>query len=264
MNGTNRETQADRPGAGGVLFILLGASNLARAYSGFARLLEEGVRPRPARFLNAMGPGRGYSRPGGFVSVVYPPIGSCGLFSAAREQADGAERTVALVADIGNDIMYGASAEDVVAGLEAIFEKLRGLGADILAVPIPEIFEDNFGEFYFRCLRFLFYPRSSAGRAQAVAAIRRINRFLKDSESERDIRLIRGLDRYCGFDKIHYDYFQMHRVWSEISREIFRVLETDPPPALGPLSMAASLGANMLRLFFSDMLPFVKKGPEFY
>lgn len=264
MNDSNRETQADRPGAGGVLFILLGASNLARAYSGFARLLEEGVRPRPARFLNAMGPGRGYSRPGGFMSVVYPPIGSCGVFSAAREQADGAERAVALVADIGNDIMYGASAEDIVADLEAVFEKLRGLGADILATPIPEVFEENFGEFYFRCLRFLFYPRSAVDREQAVAAVRRINRFLKDSESERGIRLIRGLDRYRGFDKIHYRFFHMHRVWSEIAREMFRVLETGPPPALGPLSMAASLGSNMVRLFFSDMVPFVKKGPEFY
>ncbi|MBI4389218.1 MAG: SGNH/GDSL hydrolase family protein, partial [Nitrospinae bacterium] len=165
---------------------------------------------------------------------------------------------------IGNDIMYGASAEDIVADLEAIFEKLRGLGADILATPIPEVFENDFGEFYFRCLRFLFYPRSSVDRERAAGAVRRINRFLNDSEKERGIRLIRGLDRYCGFDKIHYDYLQMHRVWSEISREIFRVLEVEPPPALDPLSMAASLGSNLVRLFFSDMVPLVKKNPEFY
>lgn len=264
MGAENPEKRASADRGGEILCVLLGASNLSRAYRGFTACLERGLRPRPVSFLNAMGPGRGYCVEGGFLSAVYPPIGSCGAFAAARAKAAAVERVVAVVADIGNDIMYGVPADKIVADLSAMFQKLRELGAVIVAVPIPKDFEEELGAFYFGCLRLLFYPGSRVGPGEASAAVRGINRFLEDSAAAGRVTLVGGLERYCGADKIHYGFLKMHLAWSGIAREVFRVLKVDPPREIGLPRMAVSLGSNLLRLFLSDVFPLRKKGPEFF
>ena len=167
-----------------VLFVCIGASNLARGYGYLAARLRQELRTQPVEFLTALGPGRNYCVRGGVFCITYPAICDCGIFEAARERAGQAARVIALVTDIGNDIMSGIPAETIIARLNGIFDKLNALDAHIVATTLPVHLETELNNAAFVCLRTLLYPKSQVTHAQAVAAIRRINEFLKISGRE--------------------------------------------------------------------------------
>ena len=247
--------------ANSVLFVLLGASNLSRAYYGFIKHLERCLYPRSALFLNALGPGRGYCVEGGLLNIVYPAIKTCGILDAARTASAG--RVVALATDIGNDIMFNVTAEKIIADLAELFEKLHAMDADILVTPIPRYLENGLDDFHFKCLRALFYPGSRINREEAVSAVCEINRFLKSSASNY-ITLISGLESYYGIDKIHFSPFKMHVVWTRIAGEILRVLNVESAETIGFSEILRSLGAQVLRLALSDMASIRGKGPGYF
>ena len=114
---TSTKDQTQSP----VLFIFLGASNLARSFYGLKRCIERCILPRPASFVHAMGPGRGYVSRGGILNAIYSPILNCGIFEAVRKKRIENQQVVALITDIGNDIMYDVSPEKIIGGLQYIF-----------------------------------------------------------------------------------------------------------------------------------------------
>lgn len=246
-----------------VLFVCLGASNLARGRRALTHCLEINLHPRPARFLYAHGPGRGYCAWGGVLHVVYPPIGASRVLDAAREKAEKASHVVALVTDIGNDIMYDIPVETITACLDRIFQQLSGLNARILVTPIPSYFETDLGELSFRCLRGIFYPRSKVDHGQAVLAIQRINKFLGHAVSE-NVSLISGLENFMGWDKIHYSLLKSHLAWSRIAAEMLRGLNLDHAKGIGFRGMLGSFGSNITQLVTSDFLSLRAKGPEYF
>ncbi|MEC7641258.1 MAG: hypothetical protein VYC17_03795, partial [Nitrospinota bacterium] len=202
------------------LFVFLGASNLARGHIALARCLQKSLYPRPARFLFALGPGRGYCAAGGVMHMVYSPIKNSKVFSVIRENAE--YEVVALVSDIGNDIMYNVSPGDITACLKKIFQQLRESNALILAIPIPSGLETGLSNFSFLCLRSMFFPTSRVSRPQAVSAIRQINEFLQESVAEK-IKLLSGLEEFSGWDKIHYSLWRGHFAWESIAQQILQV-----------------------------------------
>ncbi len=244
-----------------VLCILLGASNLSRAHSGLVKNLEHNLHPRSVRFLSALGSGRGYSVEGGLLNIAYPPIKNCGLFAAAREIA--VNRVVALVTDVGNDIMYGVPVEKIIADLKELFEKLHDLDADILVTPLPHRLEEGIGDFYYRCLRGISYPACRVEQGTAIAAVREINRFLHALAPDR-IKLITSLNAYYGIDMIHFSHRKMHPAWTEVAGEILRTLNVEPTAKLGYFEMIYSVGVHMLRLTLSEIFPIRKKGPDLF
>lgn len=244
-----------------VLCILLGASNLSRAHFGLVKYLEQNLHPRSVRFLSALGSGRGYSVEGGLMNIVYPPIKSCGVFDAAREVE--VNRVIALITDVGNDIMYGIPVEKIIADLTELFEKLHNLKADILVTLIPHHLEIGLDDFYFRCLRAIFYPGCRVAQNTATAAVREINRFLKASASDH-IKLITGLNPYYGMDMIHFSTFQMHRAWTQVAGEMLHALDIEPVNKLGIPETIRSLGSHILRLTLSEMFPICEKGPDLF
>ncbi|MFQ5673470.1 MAG: hypothetical protein ACE5G9_10275 [Nitrospinales bacterium] len=242
-----------------VLFVCLGASNLARGHDALAACLRKNLYPRRVRFLFALGPGRGYCAWGGFLRLVYPPIKNSRIFATAEENTPC--RVVALVMDIGNDIMYNIPTEDIIACLEKIFRRLRQLNALILASPIPSYLETDLSQFSFLCLRSLFFPKSRVGYSQAVSGVRRINEFLANAG---DVRLLSGLESFAGWDKIHYSLLTGHRAWSAIAAQILQALDVEPRAGIGCRAMAASYAANLTQLITADGLRLRPRGPEYF
>jgi hypothetical protein len=242
-----------------LLCLLLGASNLARANKGFVNYLERCLHPRPIHFLNALGPGRGYCVPGGILNIVYPPIGDCGILDAARIAKSS--HVIALVTDIGNDIMYDIPAGQIIDKLDKLFGDLRRLDADILATIIPQFLENEMDAYQFRCLRTVFFPKSRVEMPAATAAVREINRFLR-SEADDRITLITGLEDFYWFDKIHFSPLKMHKAWNKIAQVMFHVLGAEVAEEITLLEMLGSLGSQAFRLTMCDMLRICKKSPD--
>ncbi|MCZ6542107.1 MAG: hypothetical protein O6768_00410, partial [Planctomycetota bacterium] len=90
--------------------VLLGASNLTRGISR-AVGIAQAILGTPLEVLIAMGHGRSYGQRSRVLGRSLPGIVDCGLWDALLH---GSGRpTYALLTDIGNDVMYGASVPSI-------------------------------------------------------------------------------------------------------------------------------------------------------
>ncbi|NIR30626.1 MAG: hypothetical protein GWN84_15210 [Gammaproteobacteria bacterium] len=245
-----------------VLVILLGASNLSRGHRALVRHLEAALAPRPTQFLTAAGPGRGYCAKGGFLYVTYPPIPQGGILEASRARSREAH-TVALITDIGNDIMQGVTGEEIVQCLDALIAELRALGARVVVTAIPVDPKKDLNEAQFRLLRAIFFPRSPVDRRQARAAVRTVNDFLLRQQSA-DVHVVHDLYRFTGWDKIHYGIFKANLAWSRVAEELLRCLGLPAPRRITRLRMLASVARHLIRLLTRDLLRSSRADPGFF
>jgi len=247
---------ATAPGAP-VLYALLGASNLARAERAVRARLRRALGAKRVEFVTASGPGRAYCVSAGILNVRYPPIAGSGVVETARRRRAAGARVVALVTDIGNDIMHGVPGERLTATLDELLSDLvTGAGARVLATTIPVDVERDVGHAEFCALRTLFFPFSRVRRREAARAVREVNRFLEERASS-DVQILAGLRDCLGWDRIHYGLGGAHRAWTRISDRLLELAGATPAPApaLGPLDLAASGAAHLTRLAFREVLP---------
>lgn len=207
-----------------------------------------------------MGPGRGYFAQGGVFNVSYSPIVVSGILDAARKRQPNTSKTLALITDIGNDIMYNVPTAKIIACLHSIIQELDAMGADVFVNPIPMVLEKDVSERQFRILRAVFFPRSPVTYSGAADAVREINKFLQDAASGR-IHLLPSAKDFCGVDKIHYSVLHSHKAWSEVVDAMCRVLPVEQTATVSQLSVWNALFANMGRLVFCDMVPLREKIP---
>jgi hypothetical protein len=239
----------------------MGASNLARGYSALANCLVRSLAPNPVEILHAMGPGRGYSAEGGIFNIRYPSIGSSGILKSASAQREKYHRVIALITDIGNDIMYGVPVSEIIACLRDLLEKLAAIDADVFVHPIPLDFSKDVSKRQFRLLRSVFYPNSQVDYSKAKDAVCAVNEFLREQAGGR-VHLLPSAKDFMGVDKIHYSVFRSHKAWSLVAHEMLRVLDAPRPRKIGWGSTLNSLFAHVGRLVFCDMIAVKQKSPQ--
>ena len=244
-----------------VLFILLGASNLARSFYGLKLCIKQCISPRPANFMHAMGPGRGYVSEGGIFNVIYPPILNCGILEAARNKRKTNQQVVALITDIGNDIMYGVAPEEIINGLQNLFIALDEFETSIFITSIPIDLKNDIGESYFRILRRIFFPKSPVEYSQASETIETINQFILKSSNEK-ITVISDMKQFCGMDKIHYSFLKNHSAWSHIAGKLIDPLRINASPKSKVLEQVLSLTNYFYRILLTDIFGMVTKTEE--
>src|SRR3954454_10484116 len=114
--------------------VFLGASNVTR---GLSALVETACRlwGRPLDVLAACGHGRSYGLCKGVLWVGRPGIAVSGLWEALARRPPAP--TAALVTDVGNDLLYGASAADIAGWVGECLARLRAAGARVVLTPLP-------------------------------------------------------------------------------------------------------------------------------
>ncbi len=245
------------------LFVLLGASNLARGYSALTDYIGQNIPRNSVRFVNALGPGRGYCARGGMLNFSYSPIGECRVMESVSPQRD--RQIAVLITDIGNDIMYGVPEPALIECLDTLIEKSLQWNAEVFVTSIHVDVARDLGKFSFQILKTLFYRKSLVTYEQADSAVKQVNQYLLDKSSQSDrLHLVSGLGTFCGLDKIHYSLLKSHLAWSRIANEMLSVLGVVPAGKIRPCSMAISLCKNLSRLITSDMLRLNKRAKEFY
>lgn len=246
-----------------ILFILLGASNLSRGCFALSRLLKANLHPRKVEVLIASGPGRAYCASGGLLNVTYPPIHSSEIFEVARNKSECGYQVVALVTDIGNDIMYGVSAEQVIETIQQIFDKLQSMNAKIFYTTLPIAFEKGVHPAWFYILRSLLLPFSRVTYDQATAGIIGVNKFLRESAGKCG-HLISDMDRYLGFDKIHYGWLRANNAWSQVARNMLGEMGVEGAKEISLPGMLQSNWQEFRQVVGADMMKFKKNNPEHY
>ena len=101
--------------------VLLGASNIALSFPSIVRRLAGGL-PGPLEIFAAFGHGRSYCTWSRVLFRGLPGIDRCGLW-ADLERGRGRinrRRTVALLTDIGNDLIYGSASDVIERRIDAV------------------------------------------------------------------------------------------------------------------------------------------------
>ncbi|MDH3256058.1 MAG: hypothetical protein OEM27_00400 [Nitrospinota bacterium] len=246
-----------------VLLVLLGASNLSRGCFAFARHMKVCLYPRKVDVLIASGPGRAYCASGGLLNVVYPPIDSSDIFEMARNKSESGFQVVALVTDIGNDIMYGVPTEKLIETLQQVFSRLQSMKAEIFYTTLPFAFEKGVHPVWFYILRSVLLPFSRVSYDEAVMGITQVNQFLRESAGQQG-HLISDMDRYLGFDEIHYGWLRAHSAWSHVAKVMLNVMGIDMRSEISLPGMLKSYWEELRQVVWTDMMGHKKKKPEHF
>ncbi len=206
---------AESPAATAWRVVLLGASNVTL---GFPRLIE-GLGHSlsgPVDVLAAHGHGRSYGIWSCVLGRSLPGIVPCGLWPALQERPAAEHPLLALVTDVGNDLLYGVDVDRLLGWVRTCLERLRALNAEIILTRVPLCSVERLSRVRYQATKAVFFPF----RRLAFSEMRRRAAALDEGLSRLGAELahatIEPQGAWYGFDPIHIRRRLRSAVWQEI------------------------------------------------
>lgn len=193
--------------------VLLGASNLTR---GISTVIETAwsLWGSPLEVLTALGLGRSFGMRSRVLGRELPGIRNCGLWDALGGLPSAP--TAALVTDVGNDLMYGASVEEILGWVSESLDRLAAFDARTVLTLLPLESVADLSDWRYLLLRTCSFPRCRASRRDIVEAAQHLNAGLTSLAAERKITVVALRGDWYGFDPIHIRLKKWRSAWSEI------------------------------------------------
>ncbi len=182
--------------------VVLGASNVSR---GLGRLTAIAGSRAGGRLdlLVAAGHGRSYGVNSRVAMRRLPSILASGLWRALeRERADAA-RPLALLTDIGNDLLYGFPARLVADWVGECLRRLAALDARTVITRLPLASVAAVGPARYRAFRTLFVPGCTLSLAAVKEAAADLDARIAALAAEHAATLIDQPGGWYGLDPIH-------------------------------------------------------------
>ena len=197
--------------------IVLGASNVSR---GLARLVAT-VRsrtPSPADLFVAAGHGRAY----GVNSRVWlrrlPSILACGLWQSLAEHASAENaRPVAVVNDVGNELLYGLGVAQVAGAVREAVRRLADRGVTVAITGLPLASIASVGPIRYRVLRTAFVPGCRLPLPMLEEAAAWLDDELRAIAAAAGGTFIEQPRDWYGLDAIHVRRRCIDRLWREVA-----------------------------------------------
>lgn len=216
--------------------VLLGASNLTRSFSTVVALLRLMWGPQ-LEIMAAMGHGRSYGKTTRVLVRELPGIVDCGIWRAI-ERAPRTE-CVALVTDIGNDVVYGASTCEIAEWIDQCLTRLEAANATaaVTLLPIENLLALERLRYYL--FRNLHYPACRLSLQDACGRASELNELIRGLAQRRGVAAITQRRDWYGLDPIHIRFGARWRAWREIlsvwldQRDRLAMLRRRPTPLQG-------------------------------
>ncbi len=193
--------------------VALGASNLTRGFRTVVAAARAEWGPE-VQVLAALGHGRSYGAPSRVIVRTLPGILESGLWR--KLDSLPALRTRALVADIGNDILYGISAGRILAWVEETLHRLQRVTQDIVLTDLPLAGIRRLSQARFLVFRSIMFPFCRLPLGQVVEIAERVNAGLAELAIASGVRLFRLDPAWYGLDPIHFRPSVLRSAWEEI------------------------------------------------
>ena len=193
--------------------VTLGASNLTRGFQTVVSTGRQAWGPG-VEVLAALGHGRSYGAPSRLLVRSLPGILDCGLWRELERRQPA--RTRALVTDIGNDILYGFSADQILAWVDDAVCRLRRFTDDLIITDLPLESMRRLSKAKFLLFRSVLVPSCRLSMAEALERAERVNEGLFDLAAAHSARLFRLRSDWYGFDPIHIRPSLWRAAWREI------------------------------------------------
>jgi hypothetical protein len=193
--------------------VALGASNLTR---GFATVVEtaRSLWGGPVEVLAALGHGRSYGLRSLLLGRRLPSILECGLWRDLESRPPAPTRAV--VSDVGNDILYGASVPQILEWVEACVERLERAGARVLLTDLPLASIRRLGEPRYLLFRSVLVPSCRLSLREARERAERLAEGLEALAARRNHAFFRLKAEWYGWDPIHVRPALWSAAWREI------------------------------------------------
>ncbi|MFL6201942.1 MAG: hypothetical protein ACJ76J_22435 [Thermoanaerobaculia bacterium] len=224
--------------------VLLGASNLKM---GFPRVLAR--LPGPVEILAALGHGRSY---GTWSSLAWvrglPGIVQCGLWQELERRP--ALPTVALVTDVGNDLLYGAPVPRIAGWVGTCLERLAGQRAELIVGLLPLASLEKVSPLRYHLVRQILFPgRRAAPWSAVLDSARELNERLRRLGLEHGARLVEPSPSWYGIDPIHVRRSRRSQAWNEMLDHPLLLQEGESVGKPADTGRLPLFGAAELRLF---------------
>jgi hypothetical protein len=180
--------------------VALGASNLTRGIRSIVDVARA-AWGRDVQVLAAMGHGRSYGARSRVGFRALPGILESGLWRTLEELPP--VPTKALVTDVGNDLLYGFSAEKILSWIDEALQRVQRITPDITLTGLPHESIRQISRFKYLVFRSILFPQSRASRDQLVESAEKLNAGLAALATRHSARFIALNPAWYGFDPIH-------------------------------------------------------------
>jgi hypothetical protein len=226
--------------------VLLGASNLKRGFPVLYGALRRAASG-PVEVLAACGHGRSYVGWSGILwgARALPGIAGCGLWKALETRPS--LPTVALLTDVGNDLLYGPPVDAILSAVAACLERLQKLSADVVCTSLPMVSLEKLTPLRYHVVRNLLFPGRGEPWASLLGRARELDRRFRELATGLGAPLVEHQAAWYGLDPIHVRRHLQRQAWgSIISRWPLGPLPNSPEPRLLRVPL---FGAEEIRLF---------------
>ena len=143
-----------------------------------------------------------------------PGILESGLWRALDALPSAPAR--ALVTDVGNDILYGSRAPQILAWVEQCLERLLRHTRDVVLTGLPLARIRRLGPRQYLVFRSLLFPSCRVTLADALATAEEVGAGLASLARAKEVRLLELRPEWYGLDPIHIRPRHWRRAWQEI------------------------------------------------
>jgi hypothetical protein len=211
--------------------VALGASNLTRGFQPVVAASRAAWGPE-VQVVAALGLGRSYGSTSRLLVRTLPGILDSGLW---RElESSPRVPTRALVTDVGNDILYGFSAEQTLAWVEEAVSRLLAFTQDVVVTGLPLASIRRLSRPKYYVLRSILVPSCRLSLERVLETAERVDQGLAELARDRGARFFALKPSWYGFDPIHIRPALWNTAWQEI---------------LGTDCVVGGFGVEALRLY---------------
>jgi hypothetical protein len=171
----------------------------------------------PSRILVAAGHGRSYGVDSHFLFRSLPGISGCGLWA---DLATGPKLpTFALLTDLGNDLAYEKSVDEIIGWILSCIERLAKHQARIIVTALPLQNLERLTPGVYGLFRAMFFPGRRLTLQQALERARAVNDVLHRLAPKRGMTLAEQRPEWYGVDPIHIRRRCIPAAYAEILRQ---------------------------------------------
>jgi hypothetical protein len=201
------------------IVVALGASNLSR---GLSRLLQASRCCSSSAFdlVVAAGHGRSYGVNSRIWNRNLPSILESGLWRSIdkmlRRDVFGNSPRLAVITDIGNDLLYGFSIEQIATWLEEVIHRLHLQQFNIVITKLPIESIQSVGPRRFRLLKTFFVPGCRQSLEEIKEQSRQMNNSIVRLAKKYQLSIIEQPGFWYGLDAIHIRRSCLDDLWQRV------------------------------------------------
>ncbi len=201
------------------LVVALGASNLSR---GLSRLLNASrcCSSSAVDLVVAAGHGRSYGANSRIWNRRLPSILESGLWRSLdrilRREVSKNRQRLAVITDIGNDLLYGFSTEQLALWIEEVIDRLHQQQFDIVITKLPVESIQSVGPFRFQFLKTFFVPGCRQSLEEIKEQSSQVNEDIVRIAKKYQVSVVDQPGSWYGLDAIHVRRSCLEDFWRHV------------------------------------------------